>query len=413
MSLPAIPSLNDPRGMGASFNDWARSHKWEGVCTENNLQVLTRPFPLDLSDASESTDSSSVSSDSTDSTFWNLDTFIVSTDEDAPTPNPIVVHSSFGYWEVEATYDKANGWFNPFSVYLTVPGYGRTVLADNEFVDLNTRTTFHVKIHSDTGAKAHITGKFGFFFAEKDNQKEIIMTYKLKTPFTGTMDDKMSLFPSSIESRYDPSLVLPLNIQERHKSLIKPRAEFLHLTSTAGTERHVTYDDDDITTDHDLLLHYLDDHVHHVGENSVGYVIALHSHYKKGSSSTVNYRGIRAASESSGSQSYSLTLHFGGICELVGSIRPSDSLTVSAELFIVIPVAGRVKLTSVKGSLLGDVGVQASINVFAAKGTAKLYAKENSDNKHDLYISLSLDVVLVGEIHIGGDDGVKLFALPF
>jgi hypothetical protein len=63
--------------------------------------------------------------------------------------------------------------------------------------DPTKRVVFKVKITSDTGAKSTIKGAFGFFYGVKDNQKEVVMTYKLKTPYTGKMEDKMSLFPTS------------------------------------------------------------------------------------------------------------------------------------------------------------------------------------------------------------------------
>ncbi len=99
--------------------------------------------------------------------------------------------------------------------------------------------------------------------------------------------------------------------------------------------------------------------------------------------------------------------------QLVGSIAPSK-LTISANLYIVVPVAGRVELTSLKGSLLEDAGVTATINVFAANGSAKFFARSNSSGKHDLYCSLSLDVVLVGKVSAAGQDGrgLKVFSLP-
>jgi hypothetical protein len=99
--------------------------------------------------------------------------------------------------------------------------------------------------------------------------------------------------------------------------------------------------------------------------------------------------------------------------QLVGSIAPTK-LTISANLYIVVPVAGRVELTSLKGSLLEDAGVTATINVFAAKGSAKLSAKSNSSGKHDLYCTLNLEVVLVGKVSVAGQDGggLKVFSLP-
>ncbi|CAA7269126.1 unnamed protein product [Cyclocybe aegerita] len=104
---------------------------------------------------------------------------------------------------------------------------------------------------------------------------------------------------------------------------------------------------------------------------------------------------------------YSLSLYFTAF-QLVGSISPA-SLFISAELFVKIPIAGRVKLTSIKGSLKDGASVTATINVVVAKGSAKFTAKSNSSGKHDLYCTLFVNVVLFGDINL---PDVKIFALP-
>lgn len=408
-----IPSLNDPRGIGSAFNDWASAHKWVGVCTDNNLQVLSRPYPIDISDqASYSSSNTSIDTQLS----WDADIALSwNTVTDQVYLLPVHVKSAFGYWEVEATYDKANGALNPFSVFLAVPGYGRTCIAREQYVMLYTaeelendpskRVVFKVKIKSATGANSTINGVFGFFYGVKDHQTELILTYKMTTPYTSKMVDKMSLFPTSITSRYDPDQV---DTEDDYRRAMKSKHELLRSTDTQSGDVTVTYNDDD-ASDHDLLLHYLDHRVHDLGDDSAGLVIALHSEYIKKSTTT----DIRSAG-SSESKDFSLSLHFLGICELVGSIAPSK-LTISAKLFVVIPVAGRVELTSLKGSLLDDVGVTATVNVFAARGTAKIFAKSNSSGKHDLYCTLDLDVVLVGEFKVPKESsgGIKIYSLPF
>jgi hypothetical protein len=70
-------------------------------------------------------------------------------------------------------------------------------------------------------------------------------------------------------------------------------------------------------------------------------------------------------------------------------------------------------LTNDDGS--GNVGVKATVDVCAAKGSAQFFAKKNdSTGKHNLYCILNLLVVLVGPVQVAGMDGggLKIFALP-
>ncbi|KAJ7021540.1 hypothetical protein C8F04DRAFT_1195303 [Mycena alexandri] len=91
-----------------------------------------------------------------------------------------------------------------------------------------------------------------------------------------------------------------------------------------------------------------------------------------------------------------------------GTIDP-EMLAVSASLYVRVPVAGRVKITSLTGSLLS--GVSAQINVVVASGSATLTAVPNpSTGKHDLMINASAEVALIGKVTTGGP--IKLLSLP-
>jgi hypothetical protein len=81
---------------------------------------------------------------------------------------------------------------------------------------------------------------------------------------------------------------------------------------------------------------------------------------------------------------------------LVASINPSN-LFLSAQFFVWAPIAGRVNVAEISGSLVDGQGAKAEFNVFVASGTITLYAKKNND-KHDLYVSFSLTVSLYGPI---------------
>lgn len=85
------------------------------------------------------------------------------------------------------------------------------------------------------------------------------------------------------------------------------------------------------------------------------------------------------------------------------------TLTVAAGLFVKIPIAGRVRISSIEGSLLNGAGVTAEINAIVAKGSAKLTAHRNDQGKHDLYIDLTLSVKFIGSISSGN---LRLLTLP-
>lgn len=104
---------------------------------------------------------------------------------------------------------------------------------------------------------------------------------------------------------------------------------------------------------------------------------------------------------------FKLQCRLTSLLQFSGSVDPS-SLTVAAGLYVKVPVAGRVKVASIKGSLLGK-GVEASINVVAAKGSVTFYAKSNAQKKHDLCCTLTLKVVLVKSLSL---KDVKLWSLP-
>jgi hypothetical protein len=94
--------------------------------------------------------------------------------------------------------------------------------------------------------------------------------------------------------------------------------------------------------------------------------------------------------------------------KIKGSIVIAD-LSVSVTLYAKVPVAGRVQLTTIRGSLKGQ-GITAKINVKIAQGTATLYVKQNSSGNHDLYIRIQLKVKFIG--NIGGGE-YKLVTLPY
>ena len=74
-----------------------------------------------------------------------------------------------------------------------------------------------------------------------------------------------------------------------------------------------------------------------------------------------------------------------------------------------VPIAGRINLIDLSGSLLNNEKVKARIDVYVATGDVVLYAKARDDGDHDLYISFTLDVALFGRI---AEEDFYLVTLP-
>jgi hypothetical protein len=87
--------------------------------------------------------------------------------------------------------------------------------------------------------------------------------------------------------------------------------------------------------------------------------------------------------------------------QLEGSID-IGTLTLSATLYVRVPLWGRVKIISISGNL--REGIKLSINVLVASGTIGL----RLDGK-DLRFLVDLEVKFVGKIK----DDIKLFTLPY
>jgi hypothetical protein len=94
--------------------------------------------------------------------------------------------------------------------------------------------------------------------------------------------------------------------------------------------------------------------------------------------------------------------------KLKGSVVLTN-LSASVALFVRVPIAGRIQLVTIGGSLTGD-GVTAKVNLVLAKGTVTLYAKENGSGNHDLYIKVDLEIKFIRKISSGEH---KLVTLPY
>ncbi|KAJ6560588.1 hypothetical protein DFH09DRAFT_1083454 [Mycena vulgaris] len=104
---------------------------------------------------------------------------------------------------------------------------------------------------------------------------------------------------------------------------------------------------------------------------------------------------------------YTVDVSFLNILQVSGSVDPS-SLSASITLYVNIPLAGRVSLEKLEGSLI--TGITANINVVLVQGTAVLTAQVGPSGKHDLFIQASLTIQFVGTIKTPGN--FKILTLP-
>ncbi|CCM01664.1 uncharacterized protein FIBRA_03727 [Fibroporia radiculosa] len=354
----ALTSDYNASFMGATFNDWMTTHQWAGACgSPNTSVVMVATVPQHLASVTEAGS--------------EVETIRV------------VMH-----------YQKRYGTLDECNVYLVVPGFGRTLVCEAYGVQLerDTPRKYTVAIPNSQAPKIH--GNFSWKFEKQQNQIEVVMAYDLTTPFTGQMVDHVSLFPSSVSARQDQLQQFPYEIATKPRSTIEDIDDLqsaVHFDAVTSGE-------------HELLVKFLDDHAHDMGD--AGYTIAIQS-YREGGP-VVGVASSDSGLAAAASKQYSLSLHFAGILELVGSIGPVDRV-VAAELFAKVPIAGRVKLANVKGALTDTASVQATINVVVAKGTVTFRAVKNDSGKHDLYCDATVQVKLISPIKV---TNVKILALP-
>ncbi|KAJ7073737.1 hypothetical protein C8F01DRAFT_1242040 [Mycena amicta] len=276
---------------------------------------------------------------------------------------PVEVHLGCGYFEVETTYSQGDTILKNCSVNIIVPIWGRAQLLAPQDVPLNLTSGIPVEI------PGVVNGTIGFFLSGS----EVLMKWVLDTPFAGTLDeDGLSVFPTGINSYFTASQLKTARIftAQELAELAGPRPAF----SIPALR--------DATDEEKLLKQFLNDFV----VDSANGTVAVQTF---------------AASQ------YSIDVSFLSIFTVTGSVDPS-SFSAAVTLYVNIPLAGRVSLTKIQGSLL--TGITANINVVLASGNAVLSATPNGSGKHDLYIEAVLSITFVGDFKTPGR--FKILTLP-
>jgi hypothetical protein len=99
--------------------------------------------------------------------------------------------------QIEAILDRDKDRLIDFSLYLLIPGFGRTLLLHKKNIPLKPKSSasdIYVEI-PDTMVK----GKVKFFYSH--DKEEVLLSWNITTPYTGAdpivEDDGYSLFPTA------------------------------------------------------------------------------------------------------------------------------------------------------------------------------------------------------------------------
>ncbi|KAF8551401.1 hypothetical protein OG21DRAFT_1512767 [Imleria badia] len=278
--------------------------------------------------------------------------------------------------QVKATYSRFKHELSSVLISLVVPKHAR-------LVDLIKEESYELKIEDGKDLLFNIgqdviKGKLCLKYVDRDNRREIAMKYDVHLPFAEHMEGTTALCPTE------------LNSESGFTS-----AELDTIPVLASSEPHSQKEEE-----HELLLKFLHDFCRD-GDKVVIETYYDHSHDSRGVSKPQNL--IAKSSQ------YHLSVTFLKVLDLVGSIDPGK-LTAAAELFIKIPIAGRVRIGNLQGSLTS--GIKININAVIAKGSVTLGADKNAQGKHALFVDLNLDVKGIGKIGSGGKK-LNLLTLPF
>ncbi|CCO31455.1 hypothetical protein BN14_05497 [Rhizoctonia solani AG-1 IB] len=303
-----------------------------------------------------------------------------------------------------ADHIKLNGYYRKgqepqmvdASIHLMVPSWGEVKVMHKKTFSLLRPTKIPVEIDK-------LSGTITLTLEDDMSGKIILMDYDIDTPY-GPMKDKCGLFPVDItqqlQAKHQALEVLGDSVIEQlHLTPISPG----RLVQKDSSETHWEFSELGVSRDQgevELLGMFLND----FSVKKSGILLPTYEDAVAGSKFDASEADtINAASKKS---PFALEQSFFGIFVVSGTVDP-ENLAVKASLYVSVPLAGRVKITSLEGSL--KTGVTAKINVAVASGSANLHIKEEG-GKNVLYVNAKVKVRLVGEKNI---PDTRLVTLPF
>ncbi|CAE6439344.1 unnamed protein product [Rhizoctonia solani] len=304
-------------------------------------------------------------------------------------------HSGAGHIQLSGYYHNGGDpKLADASIHLVVPSWGEVKLMHKKTFSLSRPTRIPVSVDKLNGT---IT-----ITMEKDvNGQVVMMDYDIDTPY-GRMKDQCGLFPvdpgQQLQAKHQALDVLDNSLVEQWCSTPISAGRYVEDDSSQVSwelnELGVNREQGEI----DLLGMFLNDFA--VGNSSI-----LLPTYQEAVSGTEGHADIIDAA-AAGKKPFAIEQSFFGIFVVSGTIEP-EKLAVKASLYVSVPLAGRVKITSLEGSLI--TGVTAKINVAVASGSANLFIKKEG-GKNVLYVSAKVKVQLVGEKSV---PETRLVTLPF
>ncbi|KAJ2932927.1 hypothetical protein H1R20_g4160, partial [Candolleomyces eurysporus] len=356
-----------------AVNDWLISNQWQGR-TGNNVGTNAGTRVLLLASQASA----------------------------APGVNPrdvVKISAAFTYLTVSGTWNKPLGILQNASISLAVSGLGPATLlsgVDIPFYDIESGRvdTYYIRIPADTHQPARVEGQFKFVFQTDDATKstEATVLYWFSSPYTGpspAVDSQkgVSLFPTTVAAKYQSDSGYIIDVEEKvptPATHIRPA----ETSTTHGIGIHPVLRQGGESQMNLLLIKYLDDN----GRNpSPGMYTMLLGYLR---------------------EQYTMALYFNsGMLELFGSIDPT-TMYMAADFYVRFPVARRIKLYNLRGSLLDGQAIQATVSEFVGGGTASFKAVKNTTGKYDLICSLYLKITLVAPEGISLNEQ-KILELPF
>ncbi|RXW25081.1 hypothetical protein EST38_g760 [Candolleomyces aberdarensis] len=355
-----------------AVNDWLISNQWQGR-TGNNVGTNDGTRVL-----------------------------LLASQPSAPGGNPrdvVKISAAFTYLTVSGTWNKPLGILQGASISLAVSGLGPATLlsgVDIPFYDIKSGRvdTYYVRIPADTHQPARVEGHFKFAFQTDDATKstEATVLYWFSSPYTGpspAVDSEkgVSLFPTTVAPRYQSDSYI-IDVEDKIQTPathVRPA----EAPTTTGVDIHPVLRQGGESQMNLLLIKYLDDN----GRNpSPGMYTMLLGYLR---------------------EQYTMALYFNsGMLELFGSIDPA-TMYMAVDFYVRFPVARRIKLYNLRGSLLDEQAIQATVSEFVGGGSASFKAVKNATTgKYDLICSLYLKITLVAPEGISLKEQ-KILELPF
>jgi hypothetical protein len=326
---------------------------------------------------------------------------------DPTAPRDLAIHCAFGIFELQGAFDgKDKSFFKNGSLFIATPGYPRFQVAGGFSGDVRKG----IKI-APINAGKFANGKVEIY-VESADKKTVSIGWELDVQFAGKLDDKTYFFDldktkplddqDSEITDSDADTLQKLsayysgdvdNLWFINPYDVLPTESQLSLLSGKSPDEARAIATAEFNRSLKLIEAYVKDHYDARTGNFV-----IQTYYPE------EVTGITGNVKASNEETISVT--FLKVFEVVGSIGKDVKRSVSCSLYVKIPILGRVKISSLTGSLAsGGAQVKATINVRVAKGSASLFLKGK-----DLYLGIAIKVQFIGEIN---QREVKLLTLPF